>query len=498
MREENIRIIFGLKIRQLRQEKGFSLAVLAKETGMSASYLNEIEKGKKYPKTEKIVLLSEVLRVPYDELVSLKLSSYLAPLNDLLTSKLITDLPLNIFGFDLGKMIESVYDSPAKVGAFISTIVEIAREYDSHKGDFYFKALRSYQEINQNYFEELENGIDTFIKQYGFPTDRPVEYEMIVDLLREKFNYKVENIPLDEFPELASSRYVFIPKSKKKQLLLNPNLSTTQKLFIVGRELAFNMLEIKDRPHYSMLLEVDSFDHMLNSFRASYCAMAFAINRKILINDLENLFAKPKWDGDLFVETFKRYNVSPELLFSRVLGLLPRFFGIKHAFFIRLQNHPNQEKISLTKQIQLGKTKESHISDVNEYYCRRWVSLKLLDKLKRQQAAGKTPTMLADIQRSQYLDSDSDFLCIAIARPMAPTPDLNAVTVLGIRLNGAARKKIRFWKDTNIPQVEVNNVCERCTWMECPDRSVPPTHILATEKSDKIKEALENLKRSRT
>jgi len=498
VREENIRIIFGLKIRQLRQAERFSLAALAKETGMSASYLNEIEKGKKYPKTEKIVLLSKVLKVPYDELVSLKLSSYLAPLNDLLTSKLITDLPLNIFGFDLGKMIESVYDSPAKVGAFISTIVEIAREYDNHKGDFYFKALRSYQEINENYFEELEKGVDTFIKQYGFPTDSPVEYEMIVNILRDKFSYQVENIALEEFPELASSRYVFIPNTKKNQLLLNPNLSPTQKLFIVGRELAFNMLEIKDRPHYSMLLEVDSFDHMLNSFRASYCAMAFAINRKILINDLEILFSKQTWDADLFIETFKRYKVSPELLFSRILGLLPRFFGIKDTFFIRLQNHPKQDKILLTKQIQLGNTKDSHIKNVYEHHCRRWVSIKLLDKLKQQQAKGKEPTMVADIQRSQYMDSDGEFLCIAIARPMAPTPDLNAVTVLGVRLNSTARKKIRFWNDAQIPRVEVNNVCERCTWTECPDRSVPPTQILAKEKSDKIKEALGKLKRSRS
>ena len=39
--------------------KGFGLKQLAALTGLSASYINEIEKGKKYPKAEKIMMLAE-------------------------------------------------------------------------------------------------------------------------------------------------------------------------------------------------------------------------------------------------------------------------------------------------------------------------------------------------------------------------------------------------------------------------------------------------------
>ena len=45
--KETIRLIFGLKLRQIRQEKKLSLVELSKQTGISQSYLNEIEKGKK-------------------------------------------------------------------------------------------------------------------------------------------------------------------------------------------------------------------------------------------------------------------------------------------------------------------------------------------------------------------------------------------------------------------------------------------------------------------
>ena len=55
----NIRYIFGMKLRNFRHEKGYGLKELAALTGLSISYINEIEKGKKYPKAEKIMSLAD-------------------------------------------------------------------------------------------------------------------------------------------------------------------------------------------------------------------------------------------------------------------------------------------------------------------------------------------------------------------------------------------------------------------------------------------------------
>ncbi|HAF76204.1 MAG TPA: DNA-binding protein, partial [Maribacter sp.] len=63
MEQEYIKLIFGLKLKQIRTEKDLSLSGLSKICGLSKSYLNEIEKGKKYPKPDKIILLSEKLEV---------------------------------------------------------------------------------------------------------------------------------------------------------------------------------------------------------------------------------------------------------------------------------------------------------------------------------------------------------------------------------------------------------------------------------------------------
>ena len=95
--DEYIRLIFGLKLKQIRTEKNLSLFGLAKLSGLSKSYLNEIEKGKKYPKTDKILLLSENLEVPYDHFVSLKLDKNLAPIGEILQSKILKEIRPIIF-----------------------------------------------------------------------------------------------------------------------------------------------------------------------------------------------------------------------------------------------------------------------------------------------------------------------------------------------------------------------------------------------------------------
>ena len=65
--KDYIKLIFGLKLKQVRTQKNLSLFGLAKLTNLSKSYLNEIEKGKKYPKTDKILLLCEHLETSYDQ-----------------------------------------------------------------------------------------------------------------------------------------------------------------------------------------------------------------------------------------------------------------------------------------------------------------------------------------------------------------------------------------------------------------------------------------------
>ncbi len=51
---EHLRYVLGLKLRSLRQEKGKPLKAIAARSGLSVSYLSEIEKGKEVPEAGEV------------------------------------------------------------------------------------------------------------------------------------------------------------------------------------------------------------------------------------------------------------------------------------------------------------------------------------------------------------------------------------------------------------------------------------------------------------
>ncbi len=118
---ENLRLILGLKLKQFRLKKGLQLKELARKSGLSISFLSEIEKGKKYPKPEKIMLLAQALDISFDDLVSLKVDEELGDLTSLLNSPFIKEFPFELFGITPRDLMDLAKDSPAKAGAFIRT-----------------------------------------------------------------------------------------------------------------------------------------------------------------------------------------------------------------------------------------------------------------------------------------------------------------------------------------------------------------------------------------
>ena len=94
VKHPNDKILFGLKVKQLRVKQGLSFAELSQKTGISVSYLNEIEKGKKYPKRDKIRGLADVLNADIEYLTSNDYDEGIAPVAELLQSNFFIDLIL--------------------------------------------------------------------------------------------------------------------------------------------------------------------------------------------------------------------------------------------------------------------------------------------------------------------------------------------------------------------------------------------------------------------
>ena len=501
IKEENIRLIFGVKVKQLRSEKRLSLSDVSKSTGISISYLNEIEKGKKYPKPNKIAALAQTLEVDYDWLISLQLSKKLAPIAELIQSDMLTNLPLEIFGIELSTLIDMITNTPAKVSAFISTLIEIARNYDMSVERFYFSVLRSYQEMHANYFEDLETAAEAFSKAHQLD-ELPLTVGQIEYLLEKEYEYVIDRESILEYPALRSQRSVFIPKKKQGgRLLINPNLTETQQLFTLGKELGYNYLKLQNRLYTSSTVKVSSFEQLLNKFKASYFSNALLMPAKHFVAEIKKAIANHTWQESVFLSLLDRYQASPEMFLHRLTNLIPKFFGLKQLFFLRFHHSKDNDEYELNKELHLAGLYNPHGNMLNEHYCRRWVSINILKDLEKAQsgqldlAAQKANSngVICSAQRSQYIDSENEYLCISLARTINPTPNTNSSVTIGFLMTKEFKKKVKFWNDEAIPVRQVGVACERCTYLNCPERAADPLTVAEKNTTDEMQEALDAL-----
>ena len=293
------RIILGLKVRQFRQELGWSFEDLSRKTGISVSYLNEIEKGKKYPKNENREILASALGTSESFLSSPELTRQFAPLGELLKSNFLSELPLDLFGIEIQRIIEIIARDPDRVNAFISALLEIARVHSLREENFYFSALRAYQELRSNYFEEIEEAAARFAASIGLPGEGAVQYSVLESLLQKKYGYEVIPDGLSDYPDLHEIRSVFNPV--RKQLLLNGRLNERQQIFHLAKELGFQVLGLKERPLASSFTRISSFESVLNNYKAAYFAVALLINKDSFIHDIGAFFSLEKWDSHVLL-----------------------------------------------------------------------------------------------------------------------------------------------------------------------------------------------------
>lgn len=484
--EDNIKLIFGLKLKNLRLKKNLSPQQLSEKSGISNSYLNEIEKGKKYPKTDKINALSEALNVKYDDLVSLKLPKEYAAFELLIKSNILSELPLNMLGFDFNSVVELLSNSPTKINAFLNTIVEIARNHDLQTEYFYFSVLRSYQEIKENFFEDTEQSVLDFIEQENIDINKVASTGGLKEILVSHYKYQFDVLP-EEFSQMRS-----IYKEQNNTLYLNENLSEHQTLFVLGREIAFNYMQLKPRPYVTTHFNKASFSEIFNNFLASYFATALLLPQEKMVGDLTLFFKNKTWNATAFEKMIASCGVSSEMYMHRLTNILPKFFKLNSLFFLRLSKPQEKDSYNITKELHLGRLHNPHASSKNLHYCRRWVSVKAIQNLEKLQAkSAQNDLSLIDAQISNYVDSKDAYFIISMARAMYPVSGFNTSVSVGILINDNFNKTVAFANDKKIANLTVSEACELCSIQNCAERVAAP---IILERNEKLKKINVNLK----
>lgn len=465
-----VKLIFGLKVQQLRRDQRLSYQQLSDKTGIAISYLHNIEKGKKYPKADKIMILAKALNTSYNDMVSLSADKRLQPIIDLLQSNFLKLFPLELFGISLQKLVELLADTPDKVNAFISTVIKIMRNYNLRGEDFYRAALRSYQDLNDNYFEDIEKAVSNFCDKQGLKNRngfQPVELER---LLKEQFGIIVNREVLPQQPELKEIRSFFVPQ--QRVLFLSDDLDAAQENFLLAKEIGFQVLELQDRPYETRMLDAESFDKLLNNFKASYFSVALLMQEDAMIEEVERIAQWDRWEPTLFFNLLSKYQVSQEMLIQRLANILPRHFDIKDLFFLRFYTGPDLKKFEMTKEMHLSQLHDPHANQMDEHYCRRWVSISLIRRMKTENSISGVASPMVDAQISRYWGTPNAYFCICMAKPGRHDENYSISVTIGLLVNEKLKRLFRFLDQVKVK--DVHTTCERCSISDCGARAVPP------------------------
>jgi hypothetical protein len=422
----------------------------------------------------------------------LKLSKRLEPISDLLSSNILTELPLELFGIDPANLLEILSDAPMKISAFVGTLIEIARNYNMSIEKFYFSALRTYQEMHDNYFEDIETEAERFLTENQVEPERLLDETYLAEILRTRYNYVIENINERVNPEFSSVRSLTITNSSGSRLLVNMHLSSVQRAFIYGREIGYLYLNLKNRLHTTALVEAESFEQLLNNFKASYFASGIIIKRSLLVPAIADFFAQKTWQPEKLIDLIHQFNTTPESFCYRLSNILPRYFGINQIFFSRFNNFVGQNLFDMTKEMHISRKHYPHTVR-DEHYCRRWVALTVLNDLADIIQHKEQPRILCKAQKSTYIDTQDQYLVISFAQPMSPTPNLNVSVSMGIYLDDQTREKLAFLQDPQLPSRDVNQTCERCSLFDCRERIAAPVILQKKFKNEELRKALRRM-----
>lgn len=473
LNQETLRLVFGIKLKGLRQERSLSLKDLAKKTGLSPSYLNEIEKGKKYPRTEKILLLAEALGERLEDLVSLELKKEFQLVQQLIDKKFLTGIPFDIFGIPSSTVFELLADHPKKLHALVGTLIEIARSHHIEVDDLLFALLRAYLDMHNNYFPSIEEAVSRartkFNLDWNLPA--PVLKEKLVFLLSEHFKVKIyEQVNFEKTFQFSTELEYFVLQ-KGQVLYISDSVSLKEQIFILCRELGYHLLKAKVRPMTSLTLQLDSFEQLFNHFSASYFASSLLIPEEEIKQGLEKMFQQKEWSNLNFLNLVEKFSCSIESFFHRTTQILPRHFGMGQLFYLRYEYDLKTKKYQIAKELHLSSLHAPHRVKSQEHYCSRWLIHQLTSK--RLAWSGDIPEHIVGAQKSSYVGTQSEYLVLASSFQNQNSSHKLSCVCLGLLLNPNLEKQIGFLNNTAIPKLIVGETCERCTLDNCPDRGAP-------------------------
>ncbi len=494
---ELLKFLLGLKLRKLRFEKGLSLQALSQLSGLSSSYLNEIEKGKKYPKVDKLILLAKSLKIKLEDLKGGSVDKSIIPLTDFLSSDFFKTFPLETFGMNRGDLFDLMSNKPEKFASLIATFVGLARHYEMEPQEFSKLALRSYRESKEHHFPEVEEKALEFRRKVQNEHKGDFNEEVLTEFLKKHFNISVQTLKANKLPVWPPGDAIILP-GKKTKVLFHEELDRPSRLFFLAKELGKEVFGFKRENFVDLAYDTGTFVERKNDLMSYAFACALLWPKDQFEKNLREFLGQKLFFEKKLLAFLEEGPFLPEIFIQRMTQIFPQLLGIKKLFYLRFETVKNPKKRNVREEDLFYVTDELHLSHhhfphenrMGQHYCRRWSSLNTLKEWIDKGRPCRPETGYhgsLKVQKSKLVGSNDVYFCVTLATQKMEKGDFqgNPFSVtLGLALDDDLKEVMKFWDDPSIPEKTVGKTCETCPVSDCLERAVPASILKNKEKKD--------------
>jgi len=456
MSQLNLKI--GPKIKAFRRQLGLQANKLAEELGISPSYLNLIEGGKRKIDGDLLLKVCEKLKIQLSDLTTKYDQNLANNISELLDDQLFEDL--DILGPEVNDLVSTnpkIARALIKLGdnfkqkdhEMINKVENLSGKIiDKRKASFPGEVISDFLQENKNYFPKLEEfANDVFNK---VQKNNRTRYIALCEYLKLKYSIIVKDV----IPEEGKPFSKIYDKNKKELLLSDYNSLETKKLYAAAQIAQEGAIDEIYEYLSKFTFPSEESKKLTQIALLNYCGAAILMPYKLFHTECKKL----KYDLELLQNTFA---TSFEQVAHRVTCLQdPNLPGIPfHMLRVDIAGN-------ISKRFSLSGIEIPRYGGA----CPRWNVYSAFTRPGVIQAAVSKMT------------NGEKYVCIArtVEKGIGRFGQSKSILSIGLGCDAKYAREFIYTENIDISdkktEIPIGVSCRTCDRLDCSQRAFPPLH----------------------
>ncbi len=448
----------GPKIKSFRRQLGIQANKLAEQLGISASYLNLIESGKRKIDGDLLLKVCEELKIELSDLTNKSDLNLVNNISELLDDKLFEDL--DIVGPEVKDLVNTnpkIAKALIKLGdnfkqkdhEIINKVENLSGKIiDSRKTAFPGEVISDFLQEKKNYFPKLEEFANNVFEKVQ--KNNRTRYVALCEFLKTEYSITVKDVIPDEGKPFSK----IFDKNKKELLLSDYNSLETKKLHAAAQIAQEGAMEEINNYLSEFKFPTEESKRLTQIALLNYCGAAILMPYKLFHSECKKL----KYDLELLQNTFA---TSFEQVAHRVTSLQdPKLPGIPFHF-LRVDVAGNISKRFSLSGIEIPRYGGA---------CPRWNVYSAFSRPGVIQAAVSKMT------------NGEKYVCIArtVEKGVGRYGQKKSMLSIGLGCEAKYAKDFVYTENLSLSdkktEIPIGVSCRTCDRLDCSQRAFPPLH----------------------